>query len=343
MTSHHDYQRSWESRGAARSVSDLSRNDYYGIPVVKAPHWNWLIALYFFLGGISSACHVVACIAALLGGRSNRQIERAGRYLALVTLMPSPLLLILDLGRPERFYRMLRVVKLRSPMSVGTWGLSIFGGFCTLSALTQAQRDGLFRWSRPAHMFLRKVPDKPLNIIGSFFGFFVGGYTGVLLSITAIPVWAKNYLLLGPLFLCSALSTGTASITLVLSLLRGDTHRAVRKLELIDGFAKLGELSLLALVQVNLGPVLGRPFRQGRLRHMLRWGVLGCGIMMPISLKLWSLRSTRSRLVTILSSVCSLVGGYCLRHLMVYAGHESAADPQATFAFVGSVINKDYR
>ena len=39
----------------------------------------------------------------------------------------SPVLLIVYLGRPERFVFMLRVLKVTSPMSVGSWVLSAFG------------------------------------------------------------------------------------------------------------------------------------------------------------------------------------------------------------------------
>src|SRR5687768_12665967 len=138
-----DYQRNWEPRRGGRSVSDTLRGSYYGVPPVHKAHWKWLVIVYFFLGGISSASYVIASIAELVGGAEARRVTRVGRYLSLAALIPSPILLILDLGRPERFLYMLRIVKLRSPMSVGTWGLTIFGGFCTLSALIQAAQDGL--------------------------------------------------------------------------------------------------------------------------------------------------------------------------------------------------------
>src|SRR5205085_9522628 len=117
-----------------------------------------------------------------------------------------PILLILDLGRPERFHHMLRVVKLRSPMSIGTWGLLIFGGFNGLSALIQAAEDGLFGRASLLSRLLLALPCRTIAFVGGMFGFLVGGYTGVLLGVTAVPVWAKNHLLLGPLLLTSAMS-----------------------------------------------------------------------------------------------------------------------------------------
>ncbi|MBC8077017.1 MAG: polysulfide reductase NrfD, partial [Chloroflexales bacterium] len=190
-----EYKRRWgEGRRGGRSAGDEARGSYYGLPVIHAPHWGWLVIVYFFLGGISGAAYAISAIAALFGGPTARPIVRAGRYLSLVALLPCPPLLIADLGRPERFHHMLRVLKLRSPMSVGTWGLTIFGLFSGLSAVLQASDDGLFARLRWLVRLLRLVPRAPLNVLGACFGFFVAGYTGVLLGITAVPAWAKNRL-----------------------------------------------------------------------------------------------------------------------------------------------------
>jgi formate-dependent nitrite reductase membrane component NrfD len=332
------YQRHWEPRRGGRSVADESRTSYYDVPVIHKPHWKWLIIVYFFLGGISSASYVIASIAELFGGHDSERITRVGRYLSLVALIPSPILLILDLGRPERFHHMLRIVKLRSPMSVGTWGLTFFGGFSALSALIQAAQDGLLgRW-RLINRILLAMPRTMINVLGSAFGFFVGGYTGVLLGVTAVPIWAKNALLLGPLFLSSAMSTAAAAITLVLSLMRGTGHSTIARLERLDAITLLAELGLLLSARVNAGSVIARPIRAGRLGRIFRWGVLSCGILAPLTLQLTSLirRRPPSRPVAILTSLLTLVGGFLLRYVMVMAGRASADDPQATFEYARS-------
>jgi formate-dependent nitrite reductase membrane component NrfD len=331
-----EYQRRWESRrGDRRSTADETRDSYYNVPPIHAPHWKWLIVIYFFLGGIASASYVIASIAELFGGRDARPITRAGRYISLAALLPCPPLLILDLGRPERFHHMLRVLKLRSPMSVGTWGLTIFGGFCGLSALIQAAQDGLLRRIALVQRLLLALPCRLINASGAVFGFFVGGYTGVLLAITAVPLWAKNYLLLGPLFLSSAMSNGAAAIMLALALTRGVSERTLRRLERLELFALLAELTLILSARANAGPVIARPIKQGRLGRIFRWGVLGAGITAPLLLQTRSLlaRGRTSRILTVVSSLLTLSGGLMLRYVMVMAGHASADDPQATFAF----------
>lgn len=329
------YQRRWESRRGGRSVSDAARSSYYGAPVLHAPHWGWLVVVYFFLGGIASASYVLASVAGLFGGVEGAPIKRAGRYLSFAALVPCPLLLIFDLGRPTRFLYMFRVLKLRSPMSLGTWGLGLFGAFATLTALIQAAEDGFlnrFGWGK---RLVLALPHGLINVVGGVCGFFVGGYTGVLLGITAVPVWAKNALLLGPLFLSSAMSSGSAALTLVL-MVRGDRYRqAVRRLERLDLVALCAELVLASAVYRRSGPVIGRPLRQGRVGHLFHWGVLGVGLVVPLVLQVRQvLRGARAAHTTsVWSAFCALFGGLCLRYVMVVAGRESSQDPEATFVF----------
>lgn len=331
------YQRRWENRRvAARSAGDEARESYYGIPVIHKPHWHWLIVWYFFLGGISSASYVIATVAEWLGGRAGRPIVRAGRYLSLATLLPCPILLILDLGRPERFYHMLRVFKFRSPMSVGTWGLTVFGAFCTASALLQAARDGLFGRRRRSRPDASALPARLIGLLGAGPAVFVGGYTGVLLAATAVPLWARNYLLLGPLFLTSAFSTATAALSLILAAL-GAKHETLGRLERLDSLLLLVEGAILALARANLGPVLARPISEGRLGRLRGLVTATAGIAAPLGLQSRGafLGARTPRPVAMLASLLVLAGGFTLRYVMVIGGLASADDPQATFELAG--------
>ena len=342
------YERTWDNRrkqskqtpvdesaNGARSVSDQTRASYYGVPVIHKPHWKWLIIVYFFVGGISGASYVLASIADLVGGKDAGRIVRAGRYLSLAALLPSPILLILDLGRPERFHHMLYILKLRSTMSVGTWMLTIFSGFCGLSTLIQAAEDGLLGRIGFANRLLLALPAKAIGATGSLFGFGMSGYTGILIAATAVPFWAKNYRLMGPLFLTSALSNASAAITLTLSLARGTSHRTLQRLEHLDMLAAIGELTLLIMARRNLGPVIARPLDEGRLGNIYRWGVLGVGITVPLALlSLTRLKPHAApRLLAGISAALTLIGGFLFRYVFVMAGRASADDPQATYEF----------
>src|SRR5215213_3719407 len=124
--------------------TDAKRKDknYYGIPPIKRAHWTWQIPIYFWIGGIGAGVHLFSTMAQILGHK-DEALTRASRYTLLLTMIVSPVLLIWDLGRPERFYNMLRILKLRSPMSTQSWSVFAFGNLGGLIAARQAAEDGL--------------------------------------------------------------------------------------------------------------------------------------------------------------------------------------------------------
>lgn len=304
---------------------------YYRYPPLKRPHWRWEVVLYFFTGGLASAAFVVATIADLLGQPADRPISRTGRYLALAGMLLSPALLIRDLGRPERFHHMLRLLKPRSPMSAGSWAITLFGAAAGLAATGQAAADGRLGRGRLARL-LAAVPQRPLGIAGSLVAFFVSAYTGVLLAFTNVPFWARNRLLLGPLFLCSALSTALAAIALALASRRDTDHSALLRLHRADVVALTAELALLAGSEAALGP-FGQPLTRGRLARPYRLGVQALGLMLPLLLQLPALRGRPlPRPLGQLAALLVLAGGLLLRWLILEAGKLSADDPAAYFA-----------
>jgi formate-dependent nitrite reductase membrane component NrfD len=302
---------------------------YYGIPPIKKPHWKWEIVLYFFLGGIAAGAYTIATLAEVFGDRHRRPIIRAGRYIALPCLMVSPLLLIKDLGKPARFFNMLRVFKIKSPMSMGTWGLISFSGFAALSTVAELAAQGLARGTLPARLALR-LPRQLIGRAGSFFALFVGGYTGVLLSATTVPLWAKNKYLLGPTFISSALSTGAAAINLALALTGHDDQRMLAALERTEAVSLTTELTMLAAQGANSGR-LAQPLLSGKYSTLFVPGIL-LGVLLPLLAALnGMMRGHRTRPGRIATSLLTLLGGLILRWTLVYAGKDSADDPQAYF------------
>src|SRR5258706_6419953 len=152
---------------------ELEEPSYYDNPVLQRAVWHWAIIWYFFFGGLAAGCYVIASIAALFGSREDRVVTRTGYYLSLVALLPCPPLLIIDLGKPERFLHMLRVFKVKSPMSMCTWGVVSFSLFCGASAVTQAARDGfLGRWW--GARLLAALLQRLIALLGIPFGVFLG-------------------------------------------------------------------------------------------------------------------------------------------------------------------------
>jgi formate-dependent nitrite reductase membrane component NrfD len=307
---------------------------YYDYPVIKQPTWTWEIVWYFFFGGLASGCYVIATFASLFGSKEDRAVARAGYYLSLLALLPCPPLLIKDLGRPERFLHMLRMFKVKSPMSMGTWGLVSFSLFSGVAAVIQAARDGILgRWW--GARLLAGMPQRLIALPGTLLGVFLSGYTGVLLTATSVPLWSRSKIL-GGVFLSSAASTSCALISLVLRIAGAPAH-TLHKLERLEWTAMLLEMTGLLTFLRGSGraarPLVGAaPGEHGRTF----WGaVFGTGLFLPWLLQSFSLLSGRRKnkknnVRGIVLSLLVLVGGYLLRRTMVEAGHTSSKDARTT-------------
>jgi formate-dependent nitrite reductase membrane component NrfD len=311
-----------------RTDPEREGRDYYGIPPIKEHTWTWEVPLYFWLGGIGAGSHLISTVAQLLGWK-DRAFFRASRYTVLVTMILSPILLIMDLGRPERFYNMLRIVKLRSPMSTGSWALTIFGVLSGLIAAAQAARDGLLgRDNILVRLIKTFIPDRLLSVVALPVGLYVGLYSGILLSATSVPMWARNFLLMGPTFLSSGLSTGLSAISFILHLGDWGEKRTLEALRRTERISLVIEGGLLAASLARMGR-WGKPLYSKELAPLFLGGTVLCGLLAPLALL--SGRESRSR--GLLASVLALLGGLALRFAMIEGGRLSARDPQATFTF----------
>jgi formate-dependent nitrite reductase membrane component NrfD len=314
------------------SEQEASEPTYYDLPVLKAPVWRWEITWYFFFGGLAAGCYIIASIAALFGSHEDRIVARTGYYLSLLALLPCPPLLIKDLGRPERFLHMLRIFKVRSPMSVGVWAVISLSFFSGLTTLTQVARDGLLGHAWGAR-WLASLPQRLLALPGSAAALLLGSYTGVLLTATSIPLWSRSKLL-GGIFLISAVSTSTALISFVLRLVHTPL-RTLHKLERLEWSVLLLEmLGLLAFLRASgraARPLVGTaPTEHG----MSFWRfVFGTGLALPWLLQTLSPLAKHSRqrpFPGLLISLLVLLGGYFLRRTIVEAGHTSSQDARTT-------------
>jgi protein NrfD len=282
------------------------------------PDWHWLVILYFFIGGLAAGCYFLASIIDLFGRPVDRPLARLGYYVAFPATVVSGILLTLDLEKPLRFWHMLiqserfvPVFKPWSPMSIGSWALLFFGFFTMLSFL--AALTEIRRLRSPGLLMLR--PPHPLGIIvavlGGLLGFFVAGYTGVLLSVTNRPIWSDTNLL-GVTFLLSAASTSAALLAL-LGHGRPGAEPGVRALERLDMWVLVLEIVALVALVVSLGS-LARVWMNA-WGALLVIGVVLVGILVPLLLH-WRPRMV-GRFGAPAAAVLVLVGGFLLRVVVV--------------------------
>ncbi|MEZ4563889.1 MAG: NrfD/PsrC family molybdoenzyme membrane anchor subunit [Thermomicrobiales bacterium] len=303
---------------------------YYGQPAIHGPHWNWLVIGYFFAGGISGGAAAVSAAASVFGDSREARLRDHGTLIAFIALLPCPIFLILDLGRPARFLNMLRAFRPSSPMSMGTWGLSVFSGLeavCTALIVLRWRFGERFSPPRPV--------EQSLFALNGVAGLFLAGYTGTLLAATAVPLWSRRPWLLGPLFLSSAISSGCAATSIALHAGNSDSHEAGAgpdALTVIDTTSSIAKAALLAGWTTALGDVAG-PVVSGQRGRIVREGCVLIGVVAPLAIEAVSSRSTRwQRAGRIAAATLSLAGTLALRYAVVSGGAASAADPRATFS-----------
>jgi formate-dependent nitrite reductase membrane component NrfD len=278
-------------------------------PFVKPPVWTWEVLAYFWAGGVAAGSAFVALACDVAGDARSAAIARK---VALAAVGPAPMLLIGDLGRPERFLNMLRVFKPRSPMNVGAWCLAGFSA----SAATAVAAD-LARRPRAA---------RGAGALTALLGGYLGSYTGVLLACTAVPLWSRSRLLLGPIFVSTATATGAAATRLSLTA-RGlpDEHPTNRTLSALETGAIVTELALSAINERAIGKAAGALHRgtPGRLYRGAQAAVL-----LGLSAQVMAARRRQPGLQN-LASVAYLAGGLAFRFAWVEGGKASAADDEA--------------
>jgi formate-dependent nitrite reductase membrane component NrfD len=277
-------------------------------PMMKPAVWTWEVPLYFWLGGIAAGSSLIALACDVADDHASAKVARK---VALGAVMPGAPLLILDLGRPERFFNMLRIFKPRSPMSMGAWCLM---GFSTVSGAAVA-----------ADLTGREKPARALGALMALFGTYLGSYTGALLAATAVPVWGRSRLFLGPIFVCTATATGAAANRLVLVATGTPAGHPTRNaLGVIETVAMSGELVLSTINERRLGRLArsleaGRP---GTLFQAAKW-MVRAGLALHVG------RRRGGPWVHHLASVLYLLAGLCFRFAWVGAGRTSAHDDEA--------------
>ena len=179
--------------GEVAMVDEAEFTSYYDRPIIKAPVWKSPdVPLYLLLGGASGTTAILGAMADLSG---RPTLTRVSRLFAGAGSMASVFFLVHDLGRPERFLHMLRVIKPTSALSVGTYILSPFSAAAGATAAVE-----LLSWFPRLKRFG--------GVVAALFGGPMATYTAVLLANTAVPSWHEPHDELPFVFAGSAMAAG---------------------------------------------------------------------------------------------------------------------------------------
>jgi formate-dependent nitrite reductase membrane component NrfD len=292
---------------------------YYGRPVVKASPWAADIPAYLFLGGLAAGSSLLGAGADVTGRKS---LKRPARFMALGAITGSFVALVHDLGKPARFVNMLRVAKPTSPMSVGTWILTMYGPLAGLAGAAElvdaVHADKWLPGRLRITARLLHLAGRPAGIGAAVVGPAVASYTAVLIADTATPTWHEGYRELPFLFVGSAAAAAGG-----FGMLAASTADAGPARRLALGGVAL-DLASEQLMEKSMG-VVAEPLHQGTPGKLMKaakaLNVLG---------GLGALFGRRSRALSAASGAALVAGSACTRFGIFYAGQESAKDPKYT-------------
>lgn len=300
--------------GEQLTVPPADFSSYYGRPVLKAPVWKYDIAGYLFTGGLAAGGALIGAGAQVTG---RPELRTVGRWTALGGVTASTYLLIHDLGRPDRFHHMLRVAKLTSPMSVGTWILAAFGPLAGVAAV--AELASLLPQHGVLGLARRLAPPvgDAAGLAAAAVAPALATYTGVLLADTAVPSWHDAYPSLPFVFAGSALAAASGVGLMAAPAAQTAPLRrlalAAAMVEMVGG-RRLERLGLT-----------GEPYARGRSGRLITAGrvLLAAGTAA-------ALVSRRSRLLAAISGAALVASSVATRFGVFEAGRVSARDPKYT-------------
>jgi hypothetical protein len=298
-------------RGVEVSGGPIPRKPgYYGEPVVRPPVWTWEIPIYFFVGGLGGMSAVIALGALLF---HHFDVARMAMWVAAIASVLSPVLLILDLGRPHLFINMLRVFKPQSAMSMGAWILVAFA-MCVFPGLIALELQTLHPFAGAIDQLLSVAAG--ILIFGStMFGLLLATYTGVLLGVTAIPAWFLHHKLLSIHF-------GTAGLGSAAALLELLGHR-IAPLNAIGLFAAAIETVLLIWLSIDKHGVADRAIHEHGSGWLIRISEVFTGPL-PLVLRFFG--------AIPLAAISFLLGAFVSRFGWIAVGKISGRDPESVFA-----------
>ncbi len=291
-------------------------DSYYGHNVVKPAPWGHEVAAYLFLGGVAGGSGVLAAGAHLTG---RKQLRRNARLGGMGALGLGAVALVADLGRPDRFYNMLRTFKVTSPMSVGSWILSAFGGAFAVGFAAEADRLLGERLPLGPLRKVLQIAETPSTLAAGAIGPPLAVYTAVLLSDTATPTWNAMHRDLPFVFVSSA-SLAASGLAMVTT--RPSETGPARALAAIG---VVGDIAAMKYMESRMDPVAAEPLHHGTAGTLLKWSE-----RLAFAGGLGAVFFGHRRSAAIVSGLSLLTASAFTRFGVFDAGIESAKNPRYT-------------
>ncbi len=266
---------------------------------------GFLIVVYFFLSGAAAGAFLTAAGCQIFGGEKYARVEKTAAIAAPLLLIPGLLCLLLELGKPFRFFNMILHF---NPSSVASWGVWVINIFLAIAVI---------------FAFLR-ITDRssgivPLAYAGAVFALGVGLYSGMLLyQMRGYELWHSA--LVPVLFLASAVASGLAVVVLASGSAEPEVRRTLCK---VLAVAVALDLVLAVTELLTLAWAVGEKADIARVILSGGFGLLFIGVYLILGLALpFALLARRrtGRVAYVAAPLLILAGTLAMRYVIVIGG-----------------------
>ena len=275
------------------------------------------IATYFYLTGLSAGSFIISTLAYGFGMLKFKPLGKIGVVMATCLLIIAPMILLIDLEQPFRFWHLIMYLRITSPITWGTFLLSLYPMNCMVYGYFMFKGD------------LKRT--KIFGLIGIPLALLVHGYTGFILALgKARVLW--NTAIMPPIFLVSAMVSGLAMMILVVIIKDFIIQRGKEpNRDLIYALGKFLVASIvldLILIGIDLSVLLTSTTEAYRAALMLLSGqfsflFVGVELLLGAIVPLFLFLSPFTRRwvpAYALASVLVMVGIFAMRCIMVIGG-----------------------
>ncbi|GAM58432.1 nrfD protein [Vibrio ishigakensis] len=299
--------------------------------------WDWIIAIYLFLAGMSAGAVIVGLYLkrkVIEGDASQNGIMKAIAWLAPFGIIVGLLILIFHLTKPLDFWKIMIYYNPTSVMSMGVILFQVYMAvlFVWIGIIFRevivgflggklSFVDGLLQWF--------KRYENGIELFLGFLAIALAAYTGFLLS--ALKTYPMlNNPVLPILFLFSSLSSGAAACLMFgILVFKEDVHSS--SVAWIHGFERpVVMFELFVLVTFFTGLIFAGGQHEaaawnaiggGFWSNWFWFGVIGLGMLLPLAMNYFSPAKTKHShgFVLVVTSL-SLIGVLMLRTFVLYAG-----------------------
>ena len=327
------------------------RQLYYGLAVTGMrdyASWGIYISNFVFFVAISLVGSLITAVLRLSDVHWSTPLTRIAEIIAVSAITFASLIIIVDMGRPERFYNLFLYGRLQSPI---IWDVIVISTYFIISLLLLyfpllpdlkimigfKERNG--KWLQKLYVFLGsfwkntpaqfKITDKAINILAITIipvAFSIHTVTSWLFATTYRPGWdSTNF---GAYFISGAFLVGSGGVLIAMYVFR--THYKLEKYITDMHFDRMGKVVvLLALLYLyfNVNEFLVPAFKMKKSEehHLLGlftgeyapifWFAISTAMIIPILILIF--KKGRKPKPAFVAGILVVVGSWFKRYLIV--------------------------